>query len=391
MHVLMLPSWYPEYPGDFSGSFFAEQAEALVKTGHSVGVLAVRGTPLYQLRTLLRRPRGTRRSIENGVVVLRHDIAVPVPYLHRINQVAWNRSWRRLFDTYVEEFGVPDVLHAHSMFPGGLAAAQLSRDRGVPFVVTEHRPSSIDRLDEPWMRVLGEKAAGSAGALVAVARRFGPMLDHAYRLATGSWEYVPGLLSPQFEHLEPRAFPSGPFTVGHVSHLDPGKRVSLIIEAFSDAFPSGDERLRIAGESVYRAELERVAHAAGIAERVDFVGAVPRADIADEFAKHHVFALASEAEAFGTVLWEAMACGIPLVSTATWAGHNAVSERNGLMVPIDDRAAFASALRTLRERAASYDAAEIRDICIEHCGQSAFVTKYVDVYAHAVNAAKGHE
>jgi len=389
MHVLLIPSWYPEHPGDFTGSFFAEQAEALVHAGHTVGVLAVSGTPSYHPGRIRERPRGPRSSVENGVAVLRKHIVVPLPLLHTINQRAWNAAWQSLYRAYVDEFGIPDVLHAHSMFPGGLAAAALSRRSGVPYVITEHRPSSMARLTEPGMRTLARRAARGAGARVAVARGFVSELDTAYGLP-GAWQYVPGLLSPQFEHVAPRSMPPGPFTVGHVSHLDPGKRVSLLIEAFSDAFSDGDERLRVAGDSVHRPGLEDVARREGIADRVDFVGAVPRADIAAEFARHHVFALPSEAEAFGTVLWEAMACGIPVVSTQTWAGRNAISDRTGLLVPIDDRAALAAALRSIRDSINAFDAGEIRALCLAHCGEAAFVSQYTEIYRRAVVESEGN-
>lgn len=385
MHVLTIPSWYPETPGAFNGSFFAEQAEALVHEGHQVGVLAVAGTPLYQPHVLLRRPRGVRESEESGVRVLRRDIAIPLPWLHALNQRAWNRAWSGLAERYISAYGVPDVLHAHSMFPGGIAAHALSRRYDLPFVITEHRPSSLGRLAEPAMRRLGVAAARASGGLIAVAKGFVPQLNEAYGLSEpDGWTYLPGLLSPQFESIAPRPIPSDPFTVGHVSHLDPGKRVALLIEAFADAFPSGDERLRIAGDSPHRADLERVAAGTGATQRIDFVGAVPRESIAAEFARYHCFVLPSEAEAFGTVLWEAMASGLPLISTATWAGRNAISSQNGMMVPIDDRAELTQALIRMRDQFQRYEPDSVRRMALEHCGESIFVKNYVNAYRKAL-------
>lgn len=386
MHIVMIPSWYPQDEADFNGSFFAEQAEALVAEGHRVGVLAVRGVPAYRAGAVARARRASRASVEQGVAVVRRDLVVPFPLVHAVNQRVWDRAWAGLLKSYIAEHGRPDVLHAHAMFPGGIAAHRLSRDFGIPFVVTEHRPSSIARLAEPGMRSLAVGAARAAGARIAVARGFVPRLDEAYGLSgTTGWEYLPGLLSPQFEHIAPRPVPEGPFLVGHVSHLDPGKRVSLLIGAFADAFPHGGERLRIAGDSVHRAALEQVAADEGVADRVDFAGAVPRTGIAAEFARYHVFALPSEAEAFGTVLWEAMASGVPVVSTETWAGWNSVQDDNGLLVPIDDRGGLASALLRMRDGISAYDPARVREIALEHCGQQVFVSNYIAAYRKAID------
>ena len=39
LHVMIIPSWYPEYNGHFMGSFFREQALGVSKRGCKVGVL----------------------------------------------------------------------------------------------------------------------------------------------------------------------------------------------------------------------------------------------------------------------------------------------------------------------------------------------------------------
>lgn len=385
MHVVIIPSWYPRDTADFNGSFFVEQAQGLRAEGHVVGVLAVAGEPVYLPDRWVGQSRGTRSSVEDGLPVLRRRVIVPLPWLHGINQRVWDGAWKALLEQYIREHGRPDVLHAHSMFPGGLAAHALSRDFGIPFVVTEHRPSSIDRLKEPGMRRLAVAAAHDAGSLVAVARGFVPQLDEAYGLTAEGWTYVPGMLSPQFETVDPRPVPGAPFTIGHVSHLDPGKRVQLLIGAFADAFRDGDERLRIVGDSAHRPELEQYADSRGIASRVDFVGAVPREHIAEEFARFHVFALPSVAEAFGTVLWEAMASGVPLVSTRTWAGENAVTGANGVLVPIDDVPALAAALRTMKDLIGDFDPRQVRSLAMAHCGRSTFVAEYIEIYRKALS------
>lgn len=387
MHVLFVPSWYPADPSDFSGSFFIEQAQALVESGHTVGVISVKGIPVYSPAQLRGRVPGIRHSVELGINTYRLDRVLPFPKVPGGNERVMLQAWRTLLRTYISENGKPDVLHAHAMFPGGVVAHALSDEFAIPFIVTEHRPSSMDRLKEKWNGVHGRRAAAAASSLVAVARGFVPELNSAYGIGQDKWEYVPGLLSPQFEDISTRRVPEGPFIFGHVSHLDPGKRVDMLIEAFADEFRQVENvRLRIAGGSVHKAALEALAVQRGIEDKVDFVGAVPRHGIVAEFSSAHVFVLPSVAEAFGTVLWEAMACGLPLVSTATWAGNNAVVAANGLLAGIDNRAELGQAMVRIKNDFDAYDPAAIRAICLDHCGREAFVSQYEAIYAKAISS-----
>ncbi len=49
MHILILPSWYPNTYNPLSGIFFKEQAEALASFGHKVGVIAIQPISLKQV------------------------------------------------------------------------------------------------------------------------------------------------------------------------------------------------------------------------------------------------------------------------------------------------------------------------------------------------------
>ncbi|ALE92659.1 hypothetical protein AOC05_10655 [Arthrobacter alpinus] len=385
MHILFVPSWYPGDETDFSGSFFIEQAAAIVQAGHQVGVVAVNGIPVYARAERRAREHGIRHTVESGIETYRLDSVLPFPKVPGGNQRVMLSAWRTLLTRYISEHGRPDVLHAHAMFPGGVITHALSDEFEIPFIVTEHRPSSMERLAERWNGVHGRRSAVAASSLVAVARGFATELNQAYGVGEEKWQYVPGLLSPQFQDIATRPAPAGPFIFGHVSHLDPGKRVDLLIGAFADKFAdSPDVRLRIAGGGVHKDELVALAARYGVGDKVDFMGAVPRTRIVEEFSVSHVFVLPSAAEAFGTVLWEAMACGLPLVASKTWAGRNAVTAENGLLAGIDNRAELGEAMVKIKENFERYDPEAIRAICLDHCGREAFVSQYEVLYAKAI-------
>jgi glycosyltransferase involved in cell wall biosynthesis len=85
----------------------------------------------------------------------------------------------------------------------------------------------------------------------------------------------------------------------------------------------------------------------GVCDRVAVLGAVPPERITELFLASDVFVLASRFEGYGMALTEAIAHGIPVVSTMAGAIPQTVPVGTGLLVPPDDTAALAQALRRL--------------------------------------------
>jgi glycosyltransferase involved in cell wall biosynthesis len=97
-------------------------------------------------------------------------------------------------------------------------------------------------------------------------------------------------------------------------------------------------------------EVRHSLRAAGIADRVVFPGPRVGAALADAYADADVLVVASRAEAYGMVVTEALARGLPVVATAVGGVPEALGRardgcRPGLLVPPGDTAALAAALR----------------------------------------------
>ncbi|MFQ5617225.1 MAG: glycosyltransferase, partial [Anaerolineales bacterium] len=122
------------------------------------------------------------------------------------------------------------------------------------------------------------------------------------------------------------------------------------------AMPGLDARLLVGGDGPMRPKWEALARELGVAGRVRFLGNVSDEDLPRLYASADVFVLPANAraEAFGKVLLEAMASGLPCVTTEVGTGTSFVVRDgvSGLVTPPKRPDALAVAIaRLLDDRA----------------------------------------
>lgn len=338
MRVLWIPSWYPTADNPANGSFFAEQVDMLRACGMEVKVAVTTNATTHEIKQL---ESLKLVSIPDGC-----SIAVPaiprsiVPGDTAIARLAANKI-AAFFD---EQNWIPDVIHAHSVFPAILVARQLARIWKVPFGITEHRPSTL-RINPKGFRYKAIREA-----VTKTAFRFTVSDDMANALTSfyDSKPFVACRLpaASSFFHQDLYCGFSERFTFGHVSSLDSNKCPVNILQAFSQLESATGCELKIAGGSYKEIRVLRaLAEELGVSTRVTFLGQIPRDDMPELMSKLDCFILASTREAGGTVLSEAQACGIPCISTTTPAGNFAINPFNGSLVLIGDIASLKNAMQ----------------------------------------------
>lgn len=124
------------------------------------------------------------------------------------------------------------------------------------------------------------------------------------------------------------------------------KNHPLLLQAFAKFAQSSDARLMFLGTGAAEAVLRSMVDQLGLADRVIFAGFNP--DPTPFYMTADLFTLSSDYEGFGNVIVEALACGIPVVSTDCPSGPAEILEngRFGILVPVNDASALAAAMST---------------------------------------------
>lgn len=246
-----------------------------------------------------------------------------------------------------------DIIHGHvARDYGPVCWAAATRSTRLPrYVITRHVLFPMNRFNRIMLSDVSRVIAVSEA--VARALREQKIFDpEKIRVVTN------GVDLRRFEDARERveaesAKAHRPLRVGIIGELSEVKNQEDFVRAaalVADQFGPSVEFLIVGDESArsgaYSARLEKLIVELQLTERVRLVRRCE--DVAPLIASLDVLVSASRSEAFGMVMAEAAACGVPVVATATEGAQEIVTDGvTGLIVPIGDVRALASAVASL--------------------------------------------
>ena len=240
----------------------------------------------------------------------------------------------------------PDITHLHFPYPVGEASQWLfGKDR--PYVITYHsdvvRQKAILRLYRPLMERVLRGAARILPTSENYVRSSPYLRPHVERCTVVPLSVDPVPYARATPLLPPAAVPTLLFVGRH--------RYYKGLDDLLRALPGLPARLLVGGDGPMRGEWQRLAGELGLGAQVTFLGDVSDVELPNLYASADIFVLPanSRAEAFGTVILEAMAAGLPCITTELGTGTSFVvqHEKTGLVVPPRDPAALRAALQRL--------------------------------------------
>lgn len=295
---------YPTYGG--SGVIATELGKELALRGHEVHFIS------YAL------PFRLTKYIEN---VFFHEVETSTYPLFEFPLYSLALTSKMI---EVAEFEKLDLLHVHYAIPHATSAylaKQISKNNDLKIVTTLHGTDITLVGLEPSFLPLVKFSIDQSDGVTAVSRFLKEKTITNYSIDK-EINVIPNFVDTNvFKRVSINdcAFrkhiaPNGEKVLVHTSNFRPVKRVPDAIRTFNIVQKEIPAKLLLVGDGPDRSECERLVRELNLTDNVKFLG--KQEGLVEILSSSDIFIIPSQSESFGLAALEAMACGLPVISSS---------------------------------------------------------------------------
>lgn len=274
-----------------------------------------------------------------------HLPSLPFPFYpgYRMSTVH-RRDIKKIF-----EKEKPDVVHLHAPVLAGLKALYVSKNLGLPTVVTYHThfPDYVSHLSlgilrgkvEDLAKVPVKRLIKSVFSKADIITAPTPALQKelsSYGLQ--NVQFIPNGIdfskfknSKKIDVRKKHSIPKEKRIILYVGRISFEKRLDVLLSAFKKISEKRDDVfLLIAGGGPYLDDYTKLAQAMGL-QNIAFAGFVPDENLSSYYAAADLFVSASDTETFGLTFVEAMFFGLPVVGVNRLGASDVITQKVGLL------------------------------------------------------------
>lgn len=381
-NVLFLSSWYPSRINALNGIFIKRHAETIAKFC-TVSVLCAIPDPN------LRSPYELEYSQEGHIFVVRTYYKIgtsrwPSIDLGLIRLIKITVAYYLGFTVIKERLGLPDLIHVNVGYPSGFFALLLKKTKGLNYLITEHSAeyTNEDGTYNKWpfqIRLLIKMIFKDAAAVTAPSK----YLMHALRKnGLGRlFAVIPNVIDFP-KRTMPRRKRGRTIALTVALLRDHDKNISGLIRAINKASQrrKGLE-LHIVGDGEDRGKLETLARSLGTLNKgVVFHGPLPPKETANFFERSNFFVLNSRYETFSVATAEALAHGLPVISTKCGGPEEFVTKETGLLIDKENEETLIQAIEQMWENSSKYNSNLIRNYARKMFDSDRIGLSYYSIY-----------
>ena len=381
MRILFVTRGFPSDDDPMLGNYEAIQASAIAALGHHVSVVCFRWKSIFHLFD--RRHLPYRKSGEIDVYEL-VGVIPQIPFLkigsYKLNRWIMQQTAKRFAKYYKKNNTIPDVIHIHSQYVAKYAVV-LKKEFNVPVVLTEHfsglNLGSINR------NLLSERQIyQNSDAIIAVSHVLQAAIKEYYGIES---RVINNMVDDIFFNVRREGRVDDCFTFVSVGRLVPIKCFDCLIKAVSLMKQKIKFRLLLVGDGPEYGNLDKLIIDLQLQEKIQLVGLKTPDEVSSLLCNSDCFVLSSHRETFGIVLIEAMAKGLPVISTKCGGPEEFVNESNGLLVEPNNSEELAMAMDYMVLHANEYDGEKIRQFCLDNFSRETIAKKIENVYLDVFN------
>lgn len=357
MKVLVIPTWYPNGADKLMGIYHKEFCRALAKReGMKIDML-------YIDRQRLNAPI-KYMLMKKKEIVPEDGYQVYITKMLDVHKISFDLQLKRYTKTleqayleYIKNHEKPDIIHAQVMMPAGYAACKLGEKYHIPVVITEHS-SYFTRYFEGKYQKYGEYIAKQA--------YFTTVSNYMAKIAskyTKKCSVLPNLVDTQIFKKERK--PIKDLKLICVAALRQGKKVDDIMAALKIIIEKEKVKnasLTIVGDGFLEDYYKKRCQELEMNAYVSFVGRKSKEEIADILMDHNIYVIASDKETFCISGVEALASGMPIVSTKCLGPEEYIDESCGKLVSVGKPEEMAQAILEVYHNLDHYDIRHLRAI-----------------------------
>lgn len=368
-NLLVFSTLFPNEKQPGAGVFIRER---MFRVAKFYSLIVVAPVPWFPLQGLIRiwkphfRPQPPRRETQQGIVVL-HPRFFSVPGMFKsLDGLFLALSVYFTLKNLKEKMGF-NIIDSHFANPDGYAATLLGKWLGVPVTITL-RGTEVPQSRNPALRSRILMALSRATKVFSVAdslkRHVVSMgADESKIRVVGNgvdiqkFHLVDKAASRKSHHISNIA--PVLISVGGLTERKGFHRVIECLPELKQSFP--DLKYLIIGgasaEGNREEKLRQQVDELGLKDTVSFLGTMPATDLKYPLSAADVFVLATRNEGWANVFLEAMACGLPVVTTDVGGNSEVVCKDSlGMVVPFGDKHALYSAIKSALEKSWDRDA-----------------------------------
>jgi len=306
MRVLTLTPFYPTATDDAEGCFIAEPLRELEQFGVHSCVVAVQ--PLHRTRvgsnaiapvaSWVRYP-----CIPGGIGLASAGTLLYASLISKVRKLHLSQPI--------------DVIHAHAALPCGHAAAMLSRELKIPYVITVHGldaffDKQVRGYAGRWCERVTQFVYRSAARVICISDKVAENVAERDKAPVNPTVIYNGVDARMFA---PPSAASPSRSILSVGNLIPIKGHELLLRALAAVLPQyPDVSVDMIGDGPEYQRLTRLASECNLTDRVRFLGRQSREQVAEAMRRCMMFALPSRYEGLGCVYLEAMSTEKPVIA-----------------------------------------------------------------------------